>query len=107
MAETTTSLASRVAPVLLSFVVVVGGLVVTSLYLLIGFLSGDSAPLSQTGMVQAMYLTFFCVVPLGVGSILVHIAKWRYANIILVITLVAGLVSAGYFVVFARSIGYF
>ena len=99
------SSARRGIPILASLVVLVVGLVVTSLYLLIGLVSGDSAPLMGTGMVEAMFLTFFCVVPLGLGSIVVHIAKWRYGNIILVITLVAGLVSAGYFLVVLDRIG--
>ena len=107
MAEIATSPARRAIPILASLVVLVVGLVVTSVYLLIALVSRDSAPLSQTGMVQAMILTMFCVVPLALGSIVVYIAKWRYARIVLAVTLVAGLVSVGYFVVILDRIGYF
>lgn len=99
--------AKRALPILVSFVVLLVGVVVTSLYLLVAFVSGDSAPLAQTGIVQAMFLTMFCVVPLAAGSIIVHIAKWRYANVVLAITIVAGLVSGGYFVVILDRLGYF
>ena len=103
------SSAKRTVPILLSYVILLVNVVATafySLFLLAVMLFPDSTGGDE--MLPPLFVAGFCATPLSLGSIVVHIARWRYARPVFVLTLLVGLPSGGYFIyLLARYIGHF
>jgi uncharacterized membrane protein len=103
----------RAGPFILSSIVLLGNLVATALYVLIVFVTPDSAALAGSRIEEAFFIALFCATPLSVGSLIAHIARWRHARMVLLLTVLLGLVSGGYFMIlfggyfigFLRSFG--
>jgi hypothetical protein len=100
---------SRAVPILLSSVVLLVNVVATILYSLF-LLAVMTFPDSTAGneLLPPLFVAGLCATPLSLGSIVVRIARWRFARIVFVLTLLVGLPSAGYFIyLLARYIGHF
>ncbi len=88
----------RAVSILLSSVILLGNLVATILYLLFAFSAPDSAAVAYAGIEPALFVALFCATPLSIGSIVVHIGRWRHARLVLLLMLIASLVSGGLFI---------
>ncbi len=94
------SSASSAVSILLSSVILLGNIVALILYFLFlwyAFIAADSPDVADS-VLRALFVTLFCATPLAGSSLIAQIARWRQARHLLVLTLIAGLVSGGYFV---------